>query len=290
MPVRFGKYEGLGNDFIILESEGPGQVAADWVRRICDRHRGVGADGVLVVGVRRGHPFMRVINADGSAAQMCGNGIRCVALHLANGLGSRSGSTGVTLTIETDAGPHTCQVHQERTAENSAQEAVVEVEMAVPTLEPDAVPLRSPAPWIDAPVEVGGRTLHVTAVSMGNPHLVSFDPVGDARHGLGPLLASDGRLPESANVGFATPLDEGRFELAVLERGAGWTQACGTGACAAAVAAVATGRAQPKRWIDMRLPGGSLQIRVGEPGEPVCMQGPARHVFDGTWLADPPWA
>lgn len=260
--MRFAKYEGLGNDFVIVEA--PATVEPAQARRICDRHLGVGADGVLLV--ERQPASMRVLNADGSVAQMCGNGLRCVVWHLRR-VGALPSDEVV---VETDAGPHRCWLRGD---------GDVEVEMRAGSLEPAAIPVRAEAPLVEAPfLEYEGGTLRVTAVGMGNPHAVVFDPVGDARYELGPRVQADPRFPEGVNVGFARPVDDG-FELHVLERGSGWTQACGTGACAAAVAAVATGRARPSEPVAVHLPGGTLTITVLP--DATRMRGPARHVFDG---------
>jgi diaminopimelate epimerase len=260
--VQFDKYEGLGNDFLIVDRAfDPRTVTA-----ICDRHRGVGGDGVLWVGVEHGRPFMRVRNADGSAPQMCGNGIRCAALYLA-----RHGHAERTFEIDTDAGPHTVEL---------IDGSQVRVVMRAPSLAPRDLPLESARPWIDEAIEVAGRLVRVTAVSMGNPHAVIFDDAGE-REVVGPALERDPRFRERVNVGFASRAD-GSLDLKVWERGVGWTMACGTGACAAAVAAVETGRAERGRDILVRLPGGPLTIRVGAPGAPVEMTGPARYVFSGT--------
>ena len=134
---------------------------------------------------------------------------------------------------------------------------------------------------INVPFEVNGKSVHVTAVSMGNPHAVTFDDLNGLRGQLAPLLQRHERFPQHANVGFARILGPELIELAVYERGAGWTRACGTGACAAAVAAVETGRAKRHMPIEVRLPGGALAITVQEAGQPLTMTGPARHVFDG---------
>ena len=269
MEVRFEKYEGLGNDFLVVEaSDAP--LGPDDARRLCDRHRGVGGDGVLLTGLRDGRPFMRVLNADGSVPEMCGNGVRCVALHLLQT--GRVG--GDPFELDTDAGPHRVRVHR------GGAEGWVEVWMRPPSLAPADLPLRADAPWIDAPIELAGARLRVTAVSMGNPHAVTFDELGAAVEVIGPALELDPRFPERVNVGFARCAEAG-IDLRVWERGVGWTQACGTGACAAAVAAVETGRAARGDEIAVTLPGGELRIVVGDEGEPVRMSGPARHVFSG---------
>ncbi len=271
MQVPFSKYEGLGNDFVVVDLERVGAApTAEQVVRICDRHLGIGADGVLLVSSSGPRPVMRVINSDGSTPEMCGNGIRCVAMHLL-----RTGRTPTNnrLVIDTDSGPHPCRVLYDSDS--------VEVTMRPPSLAPATIPVVAETPVVDAPFDLRGRTVHVTAVSMGNPHAVLFDDVGEGRAELAPLLQRHERFPRHANVGFARVLGQELLEVNVFERGAGWTQACGTGACAAAVAAVETGRARRGMPIEVRLPGGPLQITVNDPGEAITMTGPARHVFDG---------
>ena len=272
MRLPFAKYEGLGNDFVIVELA-EARAAFDTVlaARVCDRHLGVGADGVLLLDSESGRASMKVINADGSVPEMCGNGIRCVALHLA-----RAGKvTGQRFEIGTDAGPHACRVLQ------SSESGLVEVSMRPPSFLPADVPVLADAPLIDAPIEVAGQRLSITAVSIGNPHAVTFSDVGEQRMLLGPLLQGHSRFPQGANAGFARVLSPQLLELHVYERGVGWTRACGTGACAAAAAAVETGRARRHEAIEVRLPGGSLSIVVAGDHERLSMTGPARHVFDG---------
>jgi diaminopimelate epimerase len=272
MALAFAKYEGLGNDFIVVEAADASGLDAAEAVALCDRHRGVGADGVLLLGARDGLPSMDVINADGSTPEMCGNGLRCVALHLA-----RTGrAPGERFRIATGAGPHDCHVIE------AGDRGAVEVSMRAASFEPAEVGIDATQPWLDVPLEVGGVTLRVSAASMGNPHAVSFDPVSaEARLRLGPLLGAHPRFARGANAGFAELTGTASLDLHVFERGAGWTQACGTGACAAAAAAVATGRVRAGVPLDVRLPGGVLRIVVGEPGERISMTGPARHVFDG---------
>jgi diaminopimelate epimerase len=269
--LPFYKYEGLGNDFLLIETEALGglQLSTDQAVALCDRHRGVGGDGVLLLDVAA--PSMGVINSDGSVPEMCGNGIRCAALHLAR----RAGESALEVTIDTLAGPHSCLVVNRPGAESVA------VHMAPPSLVPSDLPLHAEAPWLDHPLAVDDRTVHLTGVSFGNPHAVTFDPVGDARFQIGPAIQSDPHFPEGVNVGFVSEHDGASMRLDVLERGAGWTLACGTGACAAAVAAVETGRAKREQQLSIRLPGGTLMVTVGAPGDTVLMQGPARFVFRG---------
>jgi len=269
--LPFYKYEGLGNDFLIVEREalGGAELSTEHAIALCDRHRGVGADGVLILDVDALR--MDVINSDGSVPEMCGNGIRCAALHLAR----RSGEASLEVSIDTVAGPHACLVV------NGVGSESVAVQMAPPSLMPRDLPLSADEPWLDRPLAVGDTTVRLTGVSMGNPHAVTFDEVGDARRALGPAIQSDPHFPEGVNVGFVSELEGRAMRLDVLERGSGWTQACGTGACAAAVAAVETGRAHRGEPISVRLPGGTLMITVGESGASVHMQGPARFVFRG---------
>lgn len=262
--LPFWKYEGLGNDFIVVE--GINALGPEEARSLCDRHRGIGADGVLLVGDHR----MKVINADGSIPQMCGNGLRCVVQHLKPAIGTE-------VIINTDAGPHRCVRHQDGT---------IEVAMRPATFEDDGL-LASPGEFVDADVEVAGHSLKLTAVSMGNPHAVLFGEFSEAeRRILGPSVHGMSLFAEGANVGFATAIEDG-FLLHVCERGAGWTQACGTGACAAAAAAVRTGRAQAGDDLRIRLPGGDLWIRTASSNETtkaameVTMRGPATLVFTG---------
>lgn len=271
MTIRFYKYEGLGNDFLIVEKEDLGdvQLTAEQAIVLCDRHGGVGADGVLVLDTKA--PSMHVINSDGSVPEMCGNGIRCAALHLAR----RNDQKDLEVDIDTAAGPQPCRV------ENYGRTGSVTVQMSGASLSPGDIGLQSEAPWLDESVRVANRTLHFTAVSMGNPHAVTFDDVGEARFELGDALQRDPHFPDGVNVGFVSEREGNAMRLDVLERGAGWTQACGTGAAAAAVAAVETGRAKRGEPLSIRLPGGTLTITPRETGDPVQMEGPACFVFQG---------
>jgi diaminopimelate epimerase len=277
MTLGFSKYEGIGNDFVVIDERAYEALGPAEARRICDRHLGVGGDGVLLVGERAGRPSMKVINADGSIPEMCGNGLRCVALHLVRAGRAKPG----VVVIETDAGPHRCDVEAPGDVRAPFAEASVEVAMCAPSFAPDSLPFTAGAPLVEGRFDVDGEALvAATAVSMGNPHLVLFDDVGERRAHLGPRIERDPRFPQGVNVGFAR-LTGAEVVLDVWERGAGWTRACGTGACAAVAAAVETGRAERGAKVAVRLPGGVLEITVGAEGEPVRMRGPARHVFDG---------
>lgn len=272
MTLQFSKYQGLGNDFVVVDGDPKAQfVARAAAAAICDRHLGVGADGVLLLTERDGAPRMQVINADGSTPEMCGNGLRCVALHL-----HRAGKVGDDFEVQTDAGPHRCEV---------LEGGRIRVAMPPASLRPEDLPMRrsSTAPVIDGAFEVAGHALELTAVSMGNPHAVVFDLPDAARLQAGPALSVHDDFPDGVNAGFATRRDATHFGLAVHERGVGWTRACGTGACAAAVAAVETGRAPRGQELSIDLPGGELLVRVDEAGAPVIMTGPAAYVFSGAY-------
>jgi diaminopimelate epimerase len=256
VPLRFWKYHGLGNDFVVVD--GP-LMSADRAVRLCDRHRGVGGDGVLTVLPPRadGLAYMHIFNSDGSVARMCGNGIRCVARHLAE----VRGLSGEVL-VETDSGTRRCLVHR-----GPAGVEAVTVDMGRARVE-------GPQDF-----EVAGRTVRALRVNMGNPHAVILDdPPADRAPALGPAI--EALVPGGVNVGFARPGPSG-VDLVVWERGAGLTEACGTGACAAAVASLHEGRIPRGRPVEVRLPGGPLVITVGDDLS-VLMKGPAVRVFEGS--------
>jgi diaminopimelate epimerase len=215
---------------------------------------------------------MSILNSDGSVAEMCGNGIRCVAKHLHDyGLVKER-----DMTIETLAGVKTieCTVTGEQVTD-------VKVGMGGAVLECAKVPMRCPGKFIDSVLEVGGAKIRGTAVSMGNPHFITFQDFTDAeQERLAPLIQSDESFPRKTNVEFVKS-SNGVLTVKVLERGAGWTMACGTGACATAVAAALQGLVPYEREIEVRLPGGSLWIAVSKDLGSVTMRGPAARVFQG---------
>ncbi len=285
--LSFWKYEGIGNDFIVVEREHvPAALRSPQaLGGLCDRHVGIGADGVLVLS----HAPLRmsIVNADGSAAEMCGNGLRCAVLHwLLQHPDKLSASDNFI--VETDAGPHRCRVLNAR-----AGSAQVEVDMAPPITElkrlpvdldawPEASERANEGRLLDVPLSLEEHALRLSVVSLGNPHAVTFDVTSEALRGfLGPAVESHPAFVEGANVGFAHFREPNTLDLRVWERGAGWTLACGTGACAAAVAAVLTDRAPVNTWLTLQLPGGALEVWVGATGAHVTMRGPARRVFDG---------
>ncbi|MCC6559018.1 MAG: diaminopimelate epimerase [Polyangiaceae bacterium] len=253
--VRFEKWEGLGNDFVVLEGI---EMTPDAARRICDRRRGVGADGVLVVD--RAAPRMVVWNADGSRPEMCGNGLRCVAAYLA----SRGGAEA--LSIATDAGPRRCEV-----AAAGGDRWDVAVEMGRARLGEPLV------------VSALGREHRFVGVDVGNPHAVTFEPYSEELiDSVGPRVAT--APAGGVNVEFCRMGGAGgarRIEVTVWERGVGRTLACGTGACAVAAAACEMGLAQLGEPIDVALPGGELRVTVSPGTRELSMRGPARRVFSG---------
>jgi diaminopimelate epimerase len=256
--LHFVKYQALGNDFLVVD--GP-LMDAGRARRLCDRRRGVGADGVLTLlppSTPAALATMHVYNSDGSVAAMCGNGIRCVARHLAEA----RAVTGL-LTIDTGAGPKACTIHHGP----DGAVAAVSVEMG-------------PARLVgEEEFTVGDERLRAVRVSMGNPHLVLLDEPTRARAAaVGPVI--EAAVPGGVNVGFARPGPTG-IDLVVWERGAGLTEACGTGACAAAVMAVRANLAPTGAPVEVRLPGGALVITVGAVLGRVTMRGPAERVFEG---------
>ncbi len=280
--IPFAKLQGAGNDFVLVDASQPASGRdglPEVIRRldgwrdaapaICERHSGVGADGILLLLPSRvADVRMVVINADGSEAEMCGNGIRCVARYWRDA----GRVDGTAFEIETGAGvlrPEVVGGDQ------------IRVSMGRPRLARREIPMTGPAPdehVLDEHLE--GTALRITTVSMGNPHAVVFLPDLDEFHFnlLGPVLSGHKRFPEGVNAGFAEVLSPSEIRLRVWERGAGPTLACGTGACAAVVAGILTGRLD--RDVRVHLPGGTLRIEWPD-GESVRMTGPAEPVFTG---------
>jgi diaminopimelate epimerase len=261
-PDRFAKYEGLGNDFVILERDSDASLLPPLARRLCNRHFGIGADGVLLVlppSNATAAARMVVLNADGTRPEMCGNGIRCVALHLAR----KKQASAATYVVETDSGALRCDV------ERDGDRALVSVEMGCGKLLGEHY------------TELDGLGQTFSHVSMGNPHAVVFDTRYEEaaidRHG--PKISSE--IPGGCNIEFATTLGPRSFDLIVWERGVGRTLACGTGAAATAVAAALSGRAPFSEPILVRLPGGPLEVTVEPDTLATRIRGPARLVFVG---------
>ncbi len=260
--LAFDKYEGLGNDFIVVEAEADSAVQPAQASALCDRHFGVGADGVLLITPAvsaQARARMVVLNADGSRPEMCGNGLRCVALHLAR----RDSAVGASYVVDTDAGPLLCEV------ERDGRTARVRIGMGRGRAEGEHV------------TRFDGADVRLARINMGNPHAVVFDSGFDeaAVDRLGPQVS--GELSGGCNVEFARSRADGGFDLVVWERGVGRTLACGTGAAATAVAAALSGRAAWDEPLGIRLPGGVLEIAVERATLAVTLRGPARHVFAG---------
>jgi diaminopimelate epimerase len=273
VSFTFHKMHGAGNDFVLIDARGgappfdPAQAA-----RIADRQRGVGCDQILVLRAsRRADCLLRyeIWNADGSPAAQCGNGARCVGLFL-----ERLGETGAAaFTLESPAGP----VVLRRCADGE-----YEVGMGVPEFRPDRIPVDLPEQNGAYSLESPWGRLELGAVSMGNPHaLLVVDDIADARiPELGAYIGGHAAFPDGCNAGFAQRVDRGRIRLRVVERGAGETLACGSGACAAVAVLRRAGRLDER--VEVVLPGGLLVIKWPGPGEPLSMKGPAVYVFRGT--------
>jgi diaminopimelate epimerase len=283
--IAFAKYHGCGNDFLVVDLRSIDDARANAiqdapvVRALCDRQFGVGGDGVLAIlpPVTPGADArMRVLNADGSEAEMCGNGLRCVVRELHD----RGGVAKGTIVVDTGAGA--------LTAEYDARTHQVTIDMGRPRLTRAEIPMTG-APderVLQVPLSVAGESLAITGVSMGNPHAVAFvdTPWAGLRalaEKVGPHIEHHAWFPRRTNVELAHLLAGDRIDLVVWERGCGITLACGTGACATAVAACLTGRAKPGHELAVRLLGGELMIKVAADLGTVHMRGPAAHVFDG---------
>jgi diaminopimelate epimerase len=276
MPIPFTKMHGIGNDYIYVDCfRNPmPHDPAGLSRKISDRHCGVGGDGlILICPSDKADARMRMFNADGSEAEMCGNGIRCVAKYVYDHglvrkpiISVETGRGVLSLDLEVVAGA----VHQ------------VTVDMGEPIFEAGRIPTTLPG---NPPMNVTlpGHNLAVTCVSMGNPHCVTFveQITDDLVLGIGPKIEVDPVFPRRTNVEFVRVNKPDDITMRVWERGSGETLACGTGACAVAVASALTGRTQ--RRIVAHLRGGDLHLHWSESNNHVYMTGPATEVFHGTW-------
>lgn len=270
--MKFTKMHGLGNDFVVVAAATLPEGTAELAQAVCDRHLGVGADGlVFILPAESGDCAMRIFNADGSEAEQCGNAVRCVARYYFE----RISKARRELVVETRAGLQRVWLEND---------GLVRVDMGYPILEGKAIPTTLDEDTVvDQQVEVKGETFHITAVSMGNPHAVIF--VEDAAHfpveEWGPLLETHSLFPQKTNVEFVTVHSPSELEMRVWERGVGQTLACGTGACASVVAAVLTGRAN--RTARVHLKGGDLDIDWRPADNRVYMTGGAEVVFEGEY-------
>jgi diaminopimelate epimerase len=272
MLLRFTKMHGLGNDFVVFDTITQAvRIDERMAQHIADRHRGVGCDQVLVIEPP-GDPEMdfryRIFNQDGTEVGACGNGARCVAKYIRD----KRLSARRRVRVETLGGPLVL---------SCGKGNVVSVLMHAPRLAPAEVPFTGAEQAAVYTLEAGGETLQISAVSMGNPHAVLL--VGDIATApvttLGPLIERHPRFPEGANVGFMQVIDRGEVRLRVWERGVGETLACGSGACAAAVAGRLRGLLDER--VRVHLSWGYLQIEWQGDGEELLMSGPASTVFEG---------
>lgn len=261
--AKFTKYQGTGNDFILIDWPSTALPPTEAIRFLCDRRLGVGADGLLLFVPPAGAtpPRMILFNPDGSRPEMCGNGIRCAALHARQWTPLPQAET--TLVILTDAGPRNCRV-----LGTTADYALVSVAMGcVPTPKP----LHLEEPTID-----------LLTTSVGNPHAVALMPIDEALfQRLGPSIATHPAFPDGTNVEFAVPTAASRLRVRVWERGAGPTLACGTGACAAVASAISAGLLEPHHDVIAELPGGELTISWDAPTGTTTLTGAAQRVYRG---------
>lgn len=280
--ISFTKMHGLGNDYIYIHCpHGAPRFFPQLSIDMSPRHTGVGSDGIITIEPSQHADFkMRIFNADGSEARMCGNGIRCVGKYVYDKHLTRKKN----LTIETASGIRTLELHINETTDmvDSAT-----ADMGEPQTAPALVPIAGTNPFIDAPVNTSIGVLNLTAVSMGNPHGVIF--VHDFNeidiNTIGPELEHHHMWPDRANIELARILTPQLIEMRVWERGSGQTMACGTGACATAVAAALTGRAD--RNVTVRLLGGELKIEWRSNNH-IYMTGPATTVFEGNYIYPSP--
>ncbi len=273
--MRFHKYQALGNDYLVLEAGG-GEWTSALVRAVCDRHLGVGADGVLVEDVPPddgpppdGGLALRILNPDGSEAEKSGNGLRIFARYLWD-----QGRVGVEpFAVATRGGVVRCQVRDAG--------RMVYVEMGCASFDAAAIPVAGPRrEVVNEEIEAGDERLRFTAVSVGNPHCVVFGdaPTPELARRLGPELETHPSFPRRANVQFVRVVDRGRIEMQIWERGAGYTLASGSSACAAAAASVRLGLCDGA--VTVAMPGGELEIVVGADFA-LTMLGPVRKVAEG---------
>ncbi len=290
--MKFSKLQATGNDFILVDTlTGPGE--GDWgelARAMCDRHFGVGADGlILVQNSAIADLKMRIFNSDGSEAEVSGNGLRCFARYaiekrLIGKMSSRAEQGNRSLTIETLSGVRKVKAYMSGNKVNRA-----EVNMGLPRFQPEQIPVKVEVdiiPILDYPLMLDGKELTLSLLSMGNPHAVSFlsRPIADFPLAeIGPKVERHPMFPQRTNFAVARVLSRGKIEARVWERGVGETLACGSGACAIAVAAQLLEYVEPQ--VDIILEGGTLTVcwdRVVE----VLLTGPVEEVFTGEWLEE----
>ncbi|WP_306480571.1 diaminopimelate epimerase [Mediterraneibacter sp.] len=276
--MKFTKMQGIGNDYVYVNClkekiENPSELA----KKISDRHFGVGSDGLIMINPSDKADFeMEMYNADGSRGEMCGNGIRCVAKYVYDyGLTDKT-----SISIETLAGIK----YLDLTVEDG-KVVLVKVDMGKPIFSPEQIPVVSQRETVvDEPIDIDGQEYRMTCVSMGNPHAVVFidqDVSEFPLEEIGVKFENHERFPKRVNTEFVNIIDRHTAQMRVWERGSGETLACGTGACAVAVACVLNGLTEEE--VTVKLLGGDLQIKWDKEKDTVYMTGPAEVVFDGEW-------
>ena len=278
--MRFTKCHGAGNDFIVIDARSIDRRWDQLAKRMCDRHFGVGSDGIILIGNSSDADLrMRMFNPDGSEAEACGNGLRCfVKYAVDNGLARAS-----SFHVETKAGIRRVTAF----AADSNQVTEVEVAMGVPRFAPDEIPAcvrEHTLPILNLQLDVLHRTIGVSLISMGNPHAVNFldeDVRSFPLETMGPAMEHHAVFPAKVNFEIARVVGRHDVEARVWERGAGETLACGSGACAIAVAAQLKGFCD--QGVRVHLPGGVLTITWKGPEHEVLLKGPAQSVFTGEW-------
>jgi diaminopimelate epimerase len=276
--IPFQKWQGTGNDFIIPDPSAQNLFPQLKIKAaaLCDRRKGIGADGLLFLLPSTIADFkMVIINSDGSEPEMCGNGIRCIASYVH----SKKLSNKKALTIETGAGIKEVVI---------VDSGIIKVNMGAPVLDAPAIPVAlKNGHVIREKITIGNKTMEFTAVSMGNPHAVIYTDQADDDlvKGLGPQIEKHPLFPNKINVEFITVRSKKEISMRVWERGCGETQACGTGACASVVSGILN--KLHDNDVTVHLPGGDLHIQwTGQLSDPVLMTGPAEYVFDGTIRID----
>lgn len=273
--MKFTKMHGIGNDYVYVNCfEESVKNPAEVSKFVSDRHFGIGSDGLILISPSAIADFrMNIYNADGSQAEMCGNGIRCVAKYVYD-----YGLTDKTeISVETLAGIKYLRLQVE-----NGKVASVEVNMGAPILEPKEIPVAvEKSPVVNVPVEVKGKIYHMTCVSMGNPHAIIFmNNVKDLDiEAIGPYFENHTVFPKRTNTEFVEVLDRNTVNMRVWERGSDETLACGTGACATTVACILNDKTENE--VTVHLLGGDLKIRWDREANQVYMTGPATVVFDG---------
>ena len=273
--MKFTKMHGIGNDYVYVNCfEESVKNPAEVSKFVSDRHFGIGSDGLILISPSAIADFrMNIYNADGSQAEMCGNGIRCVAKYVYD-----FGLTDKTeISVETLAGIKYLRLQVE-----NGKVASVEVNMGAPILEPKEIPVAvEESPVVNVPVEVKGKIYHMTCVSMGNPHAIIFmNNVKDLDiAAIGPYFENHTVFPKRTNTEFVEVLDRNTVNMRVWERGSDETLACGTGACATTVACILNDKTENE--VTVHLLGGDLKIRWDREANQVYMTGPATVVFDG---------